>query len=166
MWGAPYLLKPSATLSMEVANTSSIANVARISFHGAKVLEGSAPWEKSYKSRVPFTINVAFGAIAANGTSPGVVSVGHEGDFLIQTISANRTGQATVFITESTRGRDWMDKAVHLDNFAGPGYAPNTLLQKSHRFLLGGSALNIVITNLESVANTVSMSFSGYKLYK
>lgn len=167
MWSTPFFLKPSSTFNVEMANLSGVANVARMSFHGGKVQIGNAPWLGSYKSRYPYTTSVDFGTIAANGNASGTITTGKDGDYLITNICLTRTGQGTIFVSESSRGRDWMDKAVHLDNFAGPAYAPNNLLVKSPRFLLGGSALNINVTNLESaVTNAVKLTLSGYKLFK
>ena len=165
IWSTPYFIYPTATFTVEMANTSAIANQCRMSFHGAKIQQGTPPWLKDYKQKVPYMNTVRFDNLAANATTSSAITTGKDGDFLITSISLTRTGQGTIFITESTRGRDWMDKAVHLDNFAGQAYSPNNLLIKSPRFLEGGGALNITVTNLEAAAtNSVRVTFMGYKL--
>lgn len=166
VWPIPYYLPSAGKLSVEFANLSGAINTVRLAFHGAKVQDGVAPWKAGYRYKVPFNQDISFNAVAPSNTITDTLTMGTDGDYLITGISGIRTGPAMIMITESIRGRDWMDRPVHTDNLIGSGKSHNNLLEKSPRFLVGGSALSITLTNIDIVPNDVFLTFHGIKLYR
>ena len=167
-WARPYRIPGGGTLTVEASDFSGASNTARISFHGTKIRTGVAPYlMQKYRYRVPFTYEIDLGTLAASGSATGVITIDQSSDFLCYQMTATRTGEASVLINESARGRDWMDRAAHIDNLAGVGYAPNNLpgLWDAPRFIEHGGNIAATVTDLSALANTVRLYFHGEQLY-
>lgn len=166
----PYLIRAGTTYTSSFADFSGVANSVRETFHGAKVRQGSAPWDQEWKAKPPYDYTTATSnagtVIAAGGTASLQISVGIDAHFLVQKIIGIRTSGAPALVTIRTGGNDrqWMDKAVHFDNIIGNAQFPNVL--PAPRLVERGSNISITIQNLSAVfAGTYEIIFSGLKLF-
>lgn len=166
IWPRPYTISAGTTFTVESGDYSNAANTLYLAFHGAKLRAGVAPWEKRYRAAVPFVYSFSGGSVSigANATQNVPISVDIDSHFVVQKITGIRTGAALVSVNEGARGRDWMNTAVHIDNFIGNGSFPNILL--ANRFIYKGSVLNFNIQNLLGIANVVNIAVAGVKLYE
>ncbi|MFH1398951.1 MAG: hypothetical protein ABIG95_02475 [Candidatus Woesearchaeota archaeon] len=166
VWPRPHVIAAGANFTVEASDYSAVANTLRLSFHGAKIRPGTAPWNQSnYYAEVPALYSFTAGRVnvAALATTVQRIEIDMDADFLVQKITGTRTGDALITVTESARGRDWMNSAVHIDNLIGNGSFPNIL--PANRFLLRGSVLVVNIQNLLGIQNTIDICLSGVKLY-
>lgn len=167
IWPRPYLLAAGSTFVVEAADASSAANTMRLSFHGAKIRPGIAPWlTKSYRAEIPMIYGLSGGpiTIAALSSDTARIEIDVDSDFLVHKIVGVRTGAATISITETARGREWMSTAVHIDNVVGNGAFPNIL--RDPRFISRGSTITINLTDLSGAANVIEVTMIGVKLYE
>ena len=165
LWPVPYRIPASSTLAVEASDFSGSDNNARISFHGAKIRPGAPPWARNYRFRVPFTYELDFGAIGASGTGTQTVTMDSDSDFLVKSISGVRGQSCTILVSEGARGRDWMDRNVHFDSFAGVGYFQNRLPENMPRFITRTGSIQAQVTDLSGASNTVRVYFNGIKLF-
>jgi hypothetical protein len=175
----PYVIAGSSVLLVEAANvdtTSSGSPNLRITFHGVKIREGRAPWDRPYRARLPYVLRLPPDdqdpTIPANSTLSWSAPVDNEADFLVREIrgiwnlpgaAPNATMQALVTIGDAS-DRIWMDRPVHWENLVGSGAWPNRL--PAPRFVPRGFAVFGAIQNLESVAATHRILLVGEKLYE
>lgn len=167
IWPRPYTLAAGSTFVVESADASSAANTMRLSFHGAKVRPGIAPWlTKAYRAEIPMIYGLSGGPITLGALSSdtGRIEIDVDSDFLVHKIVGIRTGAATVSISETARGREWMNTAVHIDNVIGNGAFPNIL--RDPRFISRGSNITINLTDLSGAANVIEVTMIGVKLYE
>lgn len=166
VYSRPYRLQAGSTLTVEAAENSNASNNVRLALHGSKVRTGIPPWQETkYRYTLPFIYEANVGTIAANGSATAVITIDQSSDFLVRQITGVRTGAATILLSESARGRDWMDRATHFDNVVGLGFAPNRLLQTTPRFLRHGSNLTVAVTDLSGASNVVRVYFEGEQLF-
>ena len=175
-WPHPHILASSSTFTLSCADFSGAPNTVRISLHGNKIRAGRSPWkyrsdgsERKIRQRLPYVLPVPADAtnytIGANQTIPFSASLGGEADLLITAITGVRTGAALVQLQDGAgHGRLWMDRAVYIDNLIGNGLKPNIL--PSPRYIVRGSTINGVITDLSGAPNTVRLYLIGFKLYE
>ena len=167
---APLTVHAGTTLTTAFADFSGSTNSVRFSMHGAKIMQGIAPWLGKvqgdelvpYKARVPFfyTQSVTLGASSAASLN---ISVNYDADFMIHTVTGTRTAGATITIQDGSQNRSSMDRPVHLDNFMGNSQFPNKF--SAPRFIRFGSVINLSLQDLSGSSNTVSITFTGEKLY-
>lgn len=161
----PRRIQPSTNITVEASDFSGADNTVRIALHGGKVKDGAPPWAKKYKRVKDITYELDVGTVGANATLPAVLTTDTDSDFLIEGLTASRAGQATIFISEGTRGRDWMDRYIHLDLVFGRSMFPNLLLKKTPRFIERGRNISVSVTDISGAANRVRLYFIGQKLY-
>lgn len=167
IWPRPYLLAAGSTFVVEAADASSATNNMYLAFHGAKIRPGIAPWlSKNYRSEIPMIYGLSGGPItlAANATDTARIEIDVDSDFLVHKIVGIRTGDATISIGESARGREWMNTAIHIDNVIGNGAFPNIL--RDPRFVARGSVITINLTDTSGNTNVIEVTMIGVKLYE
>lgn len=162
----PYRLNAGSTVTLETSDfANSGTNSLRLTCNGCKLRRGSAPWERRWEEEVPFTYttDVTLGAITANGTTVYTLSVNSDAHFRIDKLTATRTGGALITIKDGATDRQWMDKAVHIDNMFGSAQFPHVL--PAPRFIYRGSVINIQVQDISGSGNTVQLTFHGTKLF-
>lgn len=162
----PYLVRAGTTYTSSYADFSGAANSIRESFHGAKIRQGKAPWEREWTAKPPYDYTTGSNVITAGNTASVQISIGIDAHFLVQKIVGVRTSGAPALVTIRTGGNDrqWMDKAVHFDNLVGNAQFPNVL--PAPRLVERGSTISITLQNLSSVfSGTYEIIFSGLKLF-
>lgn len=166
IWPRPYVISAGTTFTVEMGDFSNLANTLYLAFHGAKVRPGVAPWERRFRATVPFVYSFQGGStsVAANATQNVTISTDIDSHFIVQKITAIRTGDALVSVNEGSRGREWSNTAIHIDNLCGNGAFPNILL--ANRFIYKGSILSFNIQNLLGIANVINIAVAGVKLYE
>jgi|MicForSoiPHH12_O_1018301.scaffolds.fasta_scaffold00101_2 hypothetical protein len=103
---------------------------------------------------------------AGNGTIAQTIQIDSDADFQLLMLLADYTSAlATVNVTEGgSGGLSWMSAPVNIDLFAGSAQLPfpagliPQLLPKKRVY-------NISIVNTSGAANTIQISFWGYKLF-
>ncbi len=165
VWPRPYIISAGANFSLEASDYSGVANTLRLAFHGAKIRQGDAPWDKNFRALVPFVYPITGTPItvAANSTVSARIEIDIDSHFLVQKVVAIRTGEALINITDGARGREWGNVAVHIDNVAGNGALPNIL--SANRFIPRGSVVTLNIQDLSGLANIIELNLIGVKLY-
>jgi hypothetical protein len=132
-------------------------------------------WERDY-----FAYSVDYNTLAASAINvPQQINIQNDSDFLcleisriITTDAAGGTEQSfaeqTIQIQDTGSGAFWFDSFQHLDNVAGrmtvDGRGPHKLLQP--RWVKGGSALTVFLTNLEANARRIWITFHGVKIFR
>lgn len=176
IWPAPYAMARNATFTVAGADFSGAPNTARISFHGNKIRPGYSPWQykedgspRRFRAKLPYVYPLPPDGtnyvLGANQTIPFSAPVDIEADFLVYKIVGVRTGAAMVQLQDGAgRERNWMDRAVHIDNLIGNGLHPNVL--PSPRFVQRGSAVVGFIQDISGAQNTVRLYLVGVKLYE
>lgn len=162
----PYLIRAGTTYTCSFADFSGSANTIRLSFHGAKLRLGEAPWDRKWNAKPPYDYTTGQISVAAGGTASAQISIQIDAHFLVQKIVGVRNSQAPALVTIKTGGYDkqWMDKAVHFDNLVGNAQFPNIL--PAPRLVEKGSTISLTIQNLSNtVAGTYEIIFSGLKLF-
>jgi hypothetical protein len=159
----PYLIRAGTTYTVSFSDFSGNANSIRMSFHGAKLRVGNAPWAQQWKAKLVYDYGTGPVVIAANQTAVVNINIQIDSHFLVEKIVGTRTGPALVSIKDGAIDRQWMNSPVHIDNFAGNSQFPNIL--PAPRLVARGSTMNITIQNLMSQTNTVELIFSGLKLF-
>lgn len=159
----PILIKGGTTYTASLSDFSGVANSVRVSMHGAKIRTGQAPWNQPWRARPSFDYTTGRSAIAANGTVTLNIPINIDSHFLIHKITAVHTGGALVTVKDQAVDRQWMNTAVHIDNFGGNAHFPNIL--PAPRFIYKGSVINITVQDLSGAANTVQITFHGEKLF-
>jgi len=158
----PFLVRAATTLTADFADFSGAANSVRLSVHGAKLRTGKAPWDEKWKATPPFLYGGG-AVLAADGASSFNISVNIDSHFLCRKITATRDGAALINITDTATDRAWMDRPMHIDNFAGNGQFPNIL--SAPRFVYRGSVINVTVSDLSGLPNTIRIVFHGEKLF-
>ncbi len=168
IWPKPYLLSAGATMTVEAADYSAVANTMRLALHGTKVRPGRAPWDREFRQVVPAIYGFSGGALSLTASSTGVgrIEIDIDAHFLVQKITGVRTGAATVTVSEGARGREWSNTAIHIDNLIGNGPFPNILPNGGDRFLQRGSVLLVNLTDISGIANAIEVNLIGVKLYE
>lgn len=166
IWPRPYIISAGTNFIVEASDYSGIANRLRMGFHGAKVRQGRAPWDKRFRSVVPFVYSFTNGVqtIPANSTVNPTIEIDIDAHFLIQKITGIRTSDATVLINEGARGREWSNVPLHIDNIIGNGSFPNIL--RANRFIYRGSVVSFNLTDISGNTNLVEINLIGIKLYE
>ncbi len=159
----PYLIRAGTTYTLEVADFSGAANSLRMSFHGAKLRVGAAPWHREWKAKPPFDYTTGAVTLSANQTVSVNINIQIDAHFLVEKITGTRTGPALIQVIDGSQDRQWMNGAIHIDNFMGNSQFPNIL--PAPRFIRRGSSINITIQDLSGASNTVEVIFSGLKLF-
>ena len=168
VWSRPYLISAGTNFVVEAADYSNAANQLRMAFHGSKIRQGDAPWDKHFRAAVPFVYSFTDGQVtlAANGTATPHIEMDIDSHFVVHKITGIRTGDATVLVNEGARGREWSNVPVHIDNILGNGAFPNILLQNRFRFILRGSVVSFNLQDLSGLSNIVDINLIGLKLYE
>ena len=162
----PYLIRAGTTFTSSFADFSGVANTIRASFHGAKLRPGKAPWDAEWSAKPPYNYTTGSLVLSAGNTISVQIPIQIDAHFLVQKITGTRTSGAPALVTVKTGGNDrqWMDKAVHFDNFVGNGQFPNIL--PAPRLAERGSNINITIQNLSLVnSGTYEIILGGMKLF-
>lgn len=172
IWPTPYNQRRASTFTVEAANSHPVlAPDVYLSFHGAKMRPGIAPWKRP-GTRMPYTYalqkNLAtlpdgVVRIAANQTISVGVSVDKDADFVCKAIMGSADGSCLVTIQEMGRDRQWMNTATHIRNVIGSGAFPNILA--APRFVPRGSVINFSIQDISGAQNDVEINMSGLKLF-
>lgn len=166
----PYLIRAGTTYTSSYSDFSNSAflttNSIRESFHGAKIRQGKAPWDREWEAKPPYDYTTGSTIITAGNTASISINIGIDAHFLAQKIVGTRTSGAPALVSIRTGGNDrtWMDKPVHFDNLVGNGQFPNIL--PAPRLCERGSTVLITIQNLSSVnSGTYEIILSGLKLF-
>lgn len=172
IWPVPYNVRRASTFGIEASNSHGVITpTLYLSFHGAKLRQGLAPWKKPGQ-KMPYTYPLARNVstnpegvvtVAANQTISSTVSVDKDSNFIVKSLTGHATGQALVSIQEMGRDRQWMNSSTHIRNLIGSGAFPNILA--SPRFVPRGSVLSVTIQDLSGAANNISLNFCGVKLF-
>lgn len=176
IWPQPYVISASSVFIVSGADFSGATNTVRLSFHGNKIRPGHAPYthhpdgrKRVYRAKVPFVYPLppdgeSF-SVGASATLPISVPIDMEADWLVYKLTLQRTGIALATLQDgSGRERQWMDRAVHVDNLGGSGQFPNVLT--APRYIPRGSSINGFITDLSVLTNRVRLYLHGVKLYE
>lgn len=159
----PYLIRAGATYTVSFADFSGVANAVRLAFHGAKLRVGIAPWAQQWKAKPPYTYSTGAISIGANQSASININIQIDSHFLVEKLTAIRTGPALITLKDSGIGRQWMNSPIHIDNVFGNSQFPNIL--PAPRLVQRGSSLNITIQNLMNSTNTITLMFDGLKLF-
>lgn len=159
----PILIRAATTYTAEFADNSGLANSVRMSLHGSKIRPGKAPWDEPWRARPSFDYTSGLVTIAANSTAVVNIPINIDAHFLIHKITATRTGPLLVTVKDGATDRQWMDRAVHIDNFAGNAHYPNIL--PAFRFIYKGSVISVALQDLSGASNEVRINFHGEKLF-
>lgn len=159
----PFLIRASTNFTANYADFSGAANSIRQSLHGAKLRVGRAPWDAKWKATPYFDYVTDEVTVDANSSNIFNLTVNIDSHFLVRRITATRTGPALVTVKDGATERQWMNTAVHIDNFAGNSQFPNIL--PAPRFIWRGSTINISLQDLSGASNAIRLTFSGEKLY-
>ena len=159
----PLLIKAGTTYTAAFADASGLANSIRMALHGAKLRNGKAPWDEPWRARLAMDYTTGSTVIAANQTASINIAVNVDAHFLIHKITAIRTGAALVTAKDGASDRQWMNTAVHIDNFAGNSQFPNIL--PAPRFVFKGSVINLTLQDISGASNTIEIVLHGEKLF-
>jgi len=172
LWALPYKIRRGTTFMVQAANANAnIAPTVQLSFHGAKIRQGIAPW-KQPAMKMPYVYGLARNnnalpegvvQIPANGTLTATISVDKDSSFVVTKMVGAATGNCLVTIQEQGRDRQWMNSAVNIRNIIGSGAEPNIL--PSPRFVEKGSVLTVSLQDVSGFANNVEMDFVGFKMF-
>jgi len=166
IWPKPYVIPAATTFTVSAADFSGLSYDMRVSFHGSKLRQGVAPWNKKWRAMVPYVYPMSTTGtvvLTANGSGSASIATDNDADFMVHKITGARTGACLVTIKDQARDRQWMDTPVHFDNLIGNGHYPNIL--PSPRFIPRGSVVSYSFTDLSGASNTVEINIEGVKLY-
>jgi len=173
LWPVPYNIRRATTFSVEAANNDPfITPTIYLSFQGAKLRQGIAPWKKRNVTRMPYvyglsrniqTLPESVVRIAANQTVSISVSIDKDSDFVVNKITGGADGGAIVTVQEMGRDRQWMNSGTHIRNMVGSGAFPNVLA--TPRFVPRGSVVNFTIQDISGLQNNVEINMCGVKLF-
>jgi len=167
IWPRPYIIPAATTFTVGAADFSGLTATLRMTFHGTKVRQGQAPWERKYRAMVPFVYplsNAGTVDIPASGTTTAAIPTDNDAHFVVYKIVGARDGACTLTIKDGARDRQWMNEAIHFDNFVGNGGFPNIL--PAPRFIPRGTVMSVNLTDLSGAANTVEINLVGIKLFE
>jgi len=159
----PVLIRAATTYTASLSDFSGSANSLRMALHGAKLRPGKAPWDEPWRARPEFDYTTGLLTVAANQTSSVNISINIDAHFLIHKVTATRAGAALITIKDGATDRQWMNTAVHIDNFAGNAHFPNIF--PAPRFIFKGSVINITVQDLSGASNGIRINFHGEKLF-
>ena len=172
IWALPYKIRRGTTFMVQAANNNAVISPnVYLTFHGAKMRQGIAPW-KQPALKMPYvygltrsnaTLPEGVVQIPANGTITTTISVDKDSSFCVTKITGSATGNALVTIQEQGRDRQWMNTSVHVRNLLGSGAEPNIL--PSPRYLEKGSVVSVSMQDLSGAANNIEMNFTGFKMF-
>jgi hypothetical protein len=172
VWSIPYNIRRATTFMIQAANANAvIAPDVYITFHGAKLYPGKAPWTES-GLRMPYVYGLSRSSstlpegtvqLAGNGSATATISIDKDSDFVLSKITGFSTGDALVTIQEMGRDRQWMNTATHIRNVIGCGRTPNIL--PSPRFLAAGSVVSINYQDLSGATNNQELNLIGTKIF-
>lgn len=167
VWPKPYRIIASTTFGVSASDFSGLSYNVRLAFHGNKVRQGRAPWDKEFRAVIPYVYSIGTTgtvSIAANGTVSTSIPTDLDAPFLVQKIVGSRTGSCLVTIKDGARDRQWMNIACEFDNLVGGGHYPNIL--PSPRYVDRGSVVALTLQDLSGAANNVEINLVGIKLYE
>ncbi len=159
---SPVLIQAATNFTAAFADDSGSGNSIRMSLHGAKIRTGNAPWNYDWRARASFFYR-GTATLDADSTASLNIPINIDSHFLVKKITAFRTGAALITVKDSATDRQWMDKPVHIDNFAGNSQFPNIL--PAPRFIQRGTVINITLQDLSSSSNIIDIVFTGEKLF-
>jgi hypothetical protein len=160
----PYKLAPGTTITTSYADNSGLANSIRETWLGAKLRgdqQTKAPWDREWDDEVPFIYTTGPLTVAANGTLSFALNTGMDSNFLVEALTAARLGTCLITIKDGSTDKQWMDRAVHIDNLFGNAAYPHRLI--ANRFVTQGAAISITIQDISGSTNTVELCFHGTK---
>lgn len=170
-WFTPYILSQpyrfpmSSDIIIEAADYSGATNTVRVCMWGAKVWCGRAPWDNpKYKVGQPIFRSTERQSIAANGSQVLTVNMDSDADVLVRKIMATRTAGALVSVTEGARGRDWGNRATHIDNIAGSGQFPHKL--SAGRFVPVNSSMTFQVQDISGSPNVIEIILECTKYHR
>lgn len=167
IWSDPYYISAATTLTVQGAEFSGLSYNFRLTFHGAKIREGKAPWDKKFRAIAPYIYPINTSgtvSVAANSTISASIATDNDAPFLCKGLVGARTGACLITIKDGARDRQWMNTAVHFDNLVGNAHYPHKL--SAPRYVARGAVLAVTIQDLSGAANTVELNFLGVKLYE
>lgn len=99
-------------------------------------------------------------SLSGNGQGTRMISNGYNGILDLYNLSFSATSpEFTVFIRNTSKGREYMNRAIHGDTILGTGLLPFVL---STPFILEpSSAINIDFVDLSGASNEIYLSFTG-----
>lgn len=167
IWPRPYYIAASTTFTVSAADFSGLSYNFRITFHGAKLREGKAPWDKKFRAMTPYVYPISSTGtveVPANGTSSISIATDNDAPFNVERMVGARDGACMVTIKDGARDRQWMNQAVHFDNLVGNAVDPH--IMSAPRHIPRGAVISVTIQDLSGVSNTVELNFIGSKLYE
>lgn len=160
----PHAFVAGSNLIVESADRSGGANTLRWTFMGAKIRQGTAPWDRRYRAVRPFTYSVEETRVAANQTASLRIEIDTDSHFLVQKITGTKEGNCLVEFKEGGRDLDWQNTPLHFETIVGNGQFPNVLF--ANRFVRRGLVLVIQIQDLSGLSNLVEIALHGVKMYE
>lgn len=98
--------------------------------------------------------------LSGNGQGTRMISNGYNGILDLYNLSFSATSpEFTVFVRNTSRGREYMNRAIHGNTILGTGQLPFVL--NSPIILEPSSAINIDFVDLSGSSNEIYVSFSG-----
>lgn len=164
IFGRPHVFVAGSNLTVESADRSGASNTLRLSFLGAKIRQGTAPWDRRYRAVRPFTYSTEEVRVGANQTSSLRIEVDTDSHFLVQKIAGTREGDCLIEFKEGGRDLDWQNTPLHFDTIVGNGQFPHVLF--ANRFVRRGLVLIVQIQDLSGISNLVEVALHGVKMYE
>jgi hypothetical protein len=172
IWPVPYTIRRATTFLIALANEHAvIVPDVYITFHGAKIWPGIAPWKETglkmpfvySPSRSSSTLPEGIVQIPANGSITATISIDKDSDFVLNKLTGSAQGDALVTVQEMGRDRQWMNTATHIRNLIGGGWSPNIL--PAPRFLAAGSVVSVTLQDLSGFTNNIEFNLIGVKIF-
>lgn len=101
--------------------------------------------------------------LTGNQLTTKQLQVQSDSDFVVQSITGNRTGLYSAQVLDTGSGSMWQDKLIQDDNFVGTAQLPNVLLHP--QYVRRNSILNVLLLDRSGSGNTVQLIMHGYKEY-
>jgi hypothetical protein len=173
IWPKAYRSSPSSVFTVEASSASALytPNVY-ISFLGAKINQGVAPWKVPGLKKIPYVYPIPANLttqpegqvqLAANQSITQPILIDKNCDFLTQALVGSASGEALISITEGGRDKVWFNQAAHFWNIVGNGCYPNVL--PSMKLSPGGSTVNVTIQDLSGATNNITLALVGMKVF-
>lgn len=173
IWPYPYTIRKSTSLTTSMANGHAVITpTIYLTFHGAKIRQGRAPWLKDGVVLQPYVYPLVRGAVnlpesvvqvGANQTSTFSINTDNDSSFVVNKIVGSSLGGALVTMQEMGTDRQWMNQTTHIRNLIGSGAAPNILA--APRLINRASTLSITIQDISGLPNLISINLIGSKIF-
>jgi hypothetical protein len=160
----PWQMKAGTNTIVEAADQSGVGGTLRLTFQGAKIRPGIAPWEKRFAKTMGFPYSTRKFTVGANATSTVQLAIDNDANFLVKRITGSRYASCLIDIKEGARDRDWFNAMLHFDTVVGNGQFPNILF--ANRFIFRGSVISVTVQDLSGSPNEVEVVFLGSKMYE